>query len=211
MILGLVITVCDPKDGRQAIPKSMLREAKLADQNSNLSSLKHLNNFKSTFNDRETLSWASMHFRENISNAPSDGPVLLLSTKVNAKKYLKEIIYGREIQSWLGVKEFKTNGDSSLSRVSINQLFPEPNIHLISDPTVASGLLKNISDSELPSLVVIDNDDFCKDQDFIRTLRSLETDVVIYLEFYKHHHLKIFWQKKMVFLPCPQSPMIWSR
>ena len=64
-----------------------------------------------------------MHFRENISNAPSDGPVLLLSTKVNAKKYLKEIIYGREIQSWLGVKEFKTNGDSSLSRVSINQLF----------------------------------------------------------------------------------------
>ena len=140
------------KDGRQAIPKSMLREAKLADQNSNLSSLKHLNNFKSTFNDRETLSWASMHFRENISNAPSDGPVLLLSTKVNAKKYLKEIIYGREIQSWLGVKEFKTNGDSSLSRVSINQLFPEPNIHLISDPTVASGLLKNISDSELPSL-----------------------------------------------------------
>ena len=61
-------------------------------------------------------------------------------------------------------KEFKTNGDSSLSRVSRNQLFPEPNIYLISDPTVASSLLKNINilGSELPSLVVIDNDDFVR-------------------------------------------------
>ena len=196
------------KDGRQAIPKSMLREAKLADQNSDLSSLNHLNNFKSTFHDRETLSWASMHFRENISNAPSNGPIFLLSTKVNANKYLEEKIYGKEIQSWLGVKEFKTNGDSSLSRVSRNQLFPEPNIYLISDPTVASSLLKNINilGSELPSLVVIDNDDFCKDQDFIRTLRSLETDVVVYLEFYKHHHLKNLLAKENGFSSLPSKP-----
>ena len=95
------------KDGRQAIPKSMLREAKLADQNSDLCSQKHFNKFKSTFNDRETLSWASMHFRDNISNAPSDGPIFLLSTKVNANKYLKEKIYGKEIQSWLGVKNLR--------------------------------------------------------------------------------------------------------
>lgn len=194
------------KDGRQAIPKSMLREAKLADQDSELCSLQHLNKFKSSFNDRETLSWASMHFKENISNAPSEGPILLLSTKVNAKKYLEEKIYGKEIQSWLGVKEFKTNGDSSLSRISINQLFPEPNIYLISDPSLASSLLKNISGSELPSLVVIDNDDFCKDQDFIRTLRSLEADVVVYLEFYKHHYLKNLLAKENGFSSLPSKP-----
>ena len=194
------------KDGRQAIQKSMLREAKLVDQDSELCSLKHLNKYKRSFNDRETLSWASMHFKENISNAPSRGPIFLLSTKANAQKYLKEKIYGKEIQSWLGVKEFKNNGESNISGVRINQLFPEPNIYLISDPTLASSLLKNISGSELPSLVVIDNDAFYKDQDFIRALRSLETDVVIYLEFYKHHHLKNLLAKENGFSSLPSKP-----
>ena len=55
----------------------------------------------------------------------SDGPVLLLSTS-KCKKIFKRNHLRKEIShAWR--KEFKTNGDSSLSRVSINQL-SEPNI-----------------------------------------------------------------------------------
>lgn len=193
------------KDGRQAIPSFMLSKARLADKDSNLCSLKHLNNFKSSFDNREVSSWASMHLKENISNAPSNGPILLLSTKVNAKKYLKEKIYGKEIQSWLGVKEFMSNGDSSITEISMNQLFPEPNIYLIADPIIASNILNNLREKDFPSLVVIDNDDFYKDQDFIRALRSLEVDTVAYLEFYKHHYLKNLLAKENGFSSLPSK------
>ncbi len=189
------------KDGQQAIQKKYLRNAKLDNENSKLCSSGDLNRFKKEFDQQEEQMWTRMYLNSDIVGVPSDGPVYLLSSKQNANKYLNEKMYGREIQEWLGVKEFKRSGSSSIKSTGI--LFPEPNVYLISDPVVAADTIRKESGYRSPSLIVVDSEVFYKDQSFIRALRSSESDAVIYLEFYKHFYLKNLLEKENGFSSLP--------
>ncbi len=185
-----------PKEGknfRLTIRRKILDQALLAEKSSGATKVKNISYFLKHSNP-EIYGWSGIHFKKNISKVPSDGPIYLFSTKIGSKPYLKEKIYGKSIASWMGVREFNESHAYTDSNYD-NQLFPEPNVYLISSKSVAIELLNERLETLIPhrkpSLVIIDSEEFYGNPSFITEIKDKDMDVIIFIESYKENYLEL--------------------
>ena len=185
-----------PKEGknfRLTVRKKILDQALLADENSKTTKVKNISYFLKHSNP-EMYGWRGIHFKKNISKQPSTGPIYLFSTKVGSKPYLNEKIYGKSIASWMGVREFNKSGAFTDTNYD-NQLFPEPNVYLISSRSVAIELINNRLETSIPrskpSLVIIDSEEFYANPSFVAEIKDKDIDVIVFIESYKENYLEL--------------------
>lgn len=183
--------VYDNKGFRQTVQERHIRNAFKANQDIKLSSGKTISKFKNQ-NNPIIEGWSKIYFQKNISKIDSNGPVYFFTTKYIAKKYLKEKIYGNTLESMLGVRTFdeKYNFTDTFSN---KQLFPEPQLYLISSNEVGIELLNQrieALDVRKPSLIIIDNEKFYKDPIFMEELDKIDVDKLIFIEVYKDSAIK---------------------
>jgi len=137
----------------------------------------------------EAMPWPEATFSNNINQKESLGRILIIGKKAQTLEFLKEEFLGKSIESWLGVR-YISKKYTVENFVSENQLFPEPQIYLISDKEIASEILSDDWSEEINdistkfSLVICAEDSFLSDEYFSMSLGQAQADTLVFIEFF---------------------------
>ena len=144
--------------------------------------------------EREVFSpWGSMNFSEDINEIPSCGKIFLIGRKNKMMEFLEEEIYGFSILSWLGVCYIGYDRKRNWKITpygDVNQLFPEPQIYLISDKNIAIDILNDRWEDDSikseSSLVICSENSFLKDDYFLSRLNKYDGNTLILNEYFNN-------------------------
>ncbi len=192
--------------GRLTFNSNQVKDAKIVNDDEKVSREKVASKFKNTA--KESMSWTEVNFSRSIQNVPSKGKILLIAEKGRSFNYLEEEFYGKTISSWLGVRYVNSKYKFEDFHAE-NCLFPEPQIYLVSDSSIAVELLSDYWHEDLKeiksefSLIVVTKQDFLKDEYFLNTLNQNNSDKLIILEYFSQFISQV---KKYEFEEMPALP-----
>ena len=139
----------------------------------------------------ETSLWKNINFPKNIEKKKSKGKVFFFGDKREFQEIFEQKIFDKSIKSWFGLVTIGQNFEKSSVEMFSNTIFPEPQFYHIYDEINARNILLNnwgeIKENlkAEPALIISSNENFHKNEDFIRELSLSQYDIVAFSDIYQ--------------------------